>query len=297
MSFSSDVKTELCGLRTPQCCKMPLTYGFLLFSRAFGVRDIRMQTETEAAAHLFSKLIREVYSVDCKVSSGGGKKTVYRLEIQNEAERLKLLAAVDFGIYDGKINRDVLSRDCCKASFIRGAFLACGQISDPQKSCRVDFLVRDRERTNEFRQFLGENYIEANLSLRKNGSLIYIKRNEMIANLLTLMGVSGRSLELIETSILKSVRNNTNRARNCDSANLDRMVEASLKQRRAIDYLDKTGVLDTLPEHLIKAANLRRDNPDMSIKELCEISGEEISASSLNGRLKRLLDIYKEKIN
>lgn len=295
MSFSSDVKTELCEIRTPECCKMPLTYGFLLFSRAFSVRDIKMQTENEAAAVLFSRLISEVYSVDCKVTSGGGKKTVYRLEIESEAERLKLLAAVDFGIYDGKINRDVLTRECCKASFIRGAFLACGQISDPEKSCRVDFLVRDRKRADEFRSFLRENYIETNLSLRENGSLIYIKRNEMIANLLTLMGVSGRSLELIETSILKSVSNNTNRARNCDNANLDRMVEASLKQRRAIDYLDKSGVLETLPETLIKAANLRRENPDLSIKELCKISGGDISPSALNRRLKKLLEIYKEK--
>lgn len=296
MSFSSDIKTELCAVRTPLCCKMPLVYGFLLFSRSFSVKSIKMQTETEAAAMLLKRLICEVYSVECTVSSGGGKKTVYRLEIPNEADRLKLLASVDFGIYGGKINNEMFMRDCCKASFIRGAFLACGQISDPRKSFRVDFLVRDIDLAAEFRALLKENYIETNVSQRKNGRLIYIKRNEMVTNLLTLIGASGRSLELIETSILKSVKNNMNRATNCDSANLDRMVEASLNQRTAIDWLDKRGILAALPEELIATAKLRRENPDASIKELCAISGGIISPSGLNHRLKRITEIYEQRI-
>lgn len=295
MSFSSDIKTELCSVRISECCKMPLLYGFLLFSRSFSAKNIKMQTETEAVAKLFSRLIGEVYSVDCKINAGGGKRKVYCLSVPNEAERLKLLASVDFGVFGGKINPEAFLRDCCKASFIRGAFLACGQISDPQKSFRVDFLVRDSALAEEFRTLLSENYIDTNLSARQNGGLVYIKRNEMITNLLTLMGASSRSLELIETSILKSVKNNMNRARNCDSANLDRMVEASLNQRIAIDYLDKKGILPSLSEELIFTANLRRDNPDASIKELCAISGGVISPSGLNHRLKKLVELYDRR--
>ena len=294
MSFSSDIKTELCSLRVSGCCKQPLTYGFLLFSRAFSVGNIKMQTETEAVAKLFKKLINEVYSVDCDILSGGGKRKVYRLNIPSEAERLKLLASVDFGIFGGKINPEVFSRDCCKAAFIRGAFLACGQISDPQKSFRVDFLVRDKALAQEFTELLRENYINTNISKRQNGHLVYIKRNEMITNLLTLMGASGRSLELTEASVLKSVKNNMNRARNCDSANLDRVVEASLNQRIAIAYLDKKGILDTLPDELVFTANLRRDNPDASIKELCAAAGGVISPSGLNHRLNKLIELYKQ---
>ena len=295
MSFSSDVKTELCDIRLPECCKMPICYGFLLFSRSFSVEGIKMQTETQAVAALFKKLISEVYSVSCVIKNGTGKKTVYCLNVANEAERLKLLASVDFGIYEGNINREILSRDCCKAAFIRGAFLACGQISSPEKACRADFLIRDKGKAEEFKEFLRENYIETNLTKRQNCYVVYIKRNEMITNLLTLMGASMRSLELIENSILKSVKNNMNRARNCDNANLDRMVEASLKQRIAIEYLKKSGVLETLPQELIKTAKLRQDNPEASIKELCQIAGGDISASGLNHRLKKLMDIYKEK--
>ncbi|MBR4910151.1 MAG: DNA-binding protein WhiA [Clostridia bacterium] len=294
MSFSSDIKTELCASRPAECCKMPLTYGFLLFSRSFSVGSIKMQTSTEAVALFFKKLIGEVYGAECEVLKSEGKHPVWRLVIPDEADRLKLLASVDFGIHEGKINREAFSRECCRASFIKGAFLACGQISDPEKSFRVDFLIRDKERAEEFRGILKEKFIETNISARQNGYSVYIKRNEMITNLLTLMGASGRSLELIEASILKSVKNNMNRARNCDSANLDRMVEASLNQRRAIDWLDKKGILDTLPDELVATARLRRDNPDASIKELSAICGN-VSVSGINHRLNRLVDIYRQK--
>ena len=297
MSFSSDIKTELCELRPPEYCKMPLLYGFLLFSRSFSAKGIKMQTETEAVASLFSRLISEVYSAVCEVKTGGGKRKVYRLEIPNEADRLKLLASVDFGIYEGKINTETMENDMEVSSFIRGAFLACGQISDPKKSSRVDFLIRDMARAQEFRELLSNYNIKTNIANRSNGCVVYIKRNDMITDLLTLMGASLRSLELMEMSIISSVKNNMNRAANCDNANLDRMVEASVRQRAAIDFLEKNGILDTLDEALVKTANLRRENPDMSIKELCEISEDKISPSGLNHRLKKLVQIYELRKN
>lgn len=296
MSFSSQVKTELCEIRLAERYKEPFIYGFLLFSRSFSVKEIKMQTETEAVAKLFSRLLRETFSVNTEIKTGGQKRKVYRLEILNEADRLRLLAAVDFGIYDGSINIEAIGNLSAEACFIRGAFLACGQISDPQKNCRVDFFVRDKARADEFRELLLKHYIQTNISSRQNGYVIYIKKNEMITNLLALMGASVRSLELIETSILNSVKNNMNRAANCDNANLDRMVEASIKQRTAIDYLDKKGILQTLDSGLIATADLRRQNPEMSIKELCKLSDEPISPSGLNHRLRKLIEIYQEKV-
>ena len=295
MSFSSDVKTELCELRPPEHTKMPLLYGFLLFSRSFSVKGIKMQTETEAVARLISRLLREVYSVSTEIKTGGGKRKVYRLEISSEADRLRLLASVDFGVSEQKINAEVVTNDTAAAAFVRGAFLACGQISDPEKGCRVDFLIRDKELAQEFRALLKEHYIDTNFTARQNGYLVYIKRNEMITNLLALTGASLRSLELIKFSILSSVKNNMNRATNCDNANLDRMVEASLKQREAIEYLKSHGILQTLDDKLISAATLREQNPEMSIKELCAVSGGDISPSGLTHRLKKLTEIYESR--
>ena len=118
-------------------------------------------------------------------------------------------------------------------------------------------------------------------------------KSEMISNLLTFMGASSRSLELIESSILKSVKNNQNRGRNCDSANIGRTVEASLKQRKAIKYLKDNAYFESMPPELILAANLRVENPNSSLKELCSLSKDPITVSGLNHRLKRIVEFYE----
>lgn len=293
MSFCSVLKNELSVLKTHSCCREPLTYGFLLFSRAFSVKRICMQTENENTARLYAELLGSVYGAEVKVQSGGGSHVTWRAEVVSEADRLRILAAVDFGVYDGAINPEVFSRECCTASFIRGAFLACGHLSDPAVGYRVDFPVRDRRLAEELVRIMAENYITANISTRGKGYVVYIKRSEMIENLLTVMGASARSLELIETTIIKSVKNNMNRARNCDSGNIGRTVEASIAQRRAIDALAAADRLESLPPELLSAARLRRENPEASLKELCALSPEPLTVSGLNHRLRRIIEIYK----
>ena len=294
MSFCSDIKNELAEIKINKCCREPLTYGFLLFSRAFNIKKICMQTENERTARLYAEMLKKVYDVETEVVSGGGSHITWRAQVPNEADRLRILASVDFGIYDGAINEEVFSRECCAAAFIRGAFLACGHLSDPAAGYRVDFPVKDRRMAEELQKLMSKNFITANISTRGKGYVVYIKRSEMVVNLLTVMGASARSLELIETTIIKSVKNNMNRARNCDSGNIGRTVEASIAQRRAIDALERSDRLESLPPELYAAAVLRRDNPDASIKELCKLSGEPITVSGLNHRLRRIIEIYED---
>ncbi len=294
MSFCSDIKNELAEIKIHKCCREPLTYGFLLFSRSFNIKKICMQTENERTARLYAEMLKKVYDAETEVVSGGGSRTTWRAQVPSEADRLRILASVDFGIYDGAINPEVFSRECCAASFIRGAFLACGHLTDPAVGYRVDFPVKDRRMAEELQKLLSENYITSNISTRGKGYVVYIKRSEMVVNLLTVMGASARSLELIETTIIKSVKNNMNRARNCDSGNIGRTVEASIAQRRAIDALEKADRLQSLPPELYAAAVLRRDNPDASLKELCKLSSEPITVSGLNHRLHRIIEIYED---
>lgn len=292
MSFCSDIKSELAEIKINNCCREPLTYGFLLFSRSFNIKKICMQTENERTARLYAEMLAGVYGAETEVVSGGSASITWRAYVKSESDRLRILAAVDFGIYDGAINPNVFERECCAASFIRGAFLACGHLTDPSVGYRVDFPVKDRRLAEELVKLMSENYISANLSTRGKGYVVYIKRSEMVVNLLTLMGASARSLELIETTIIKSVKNNMNRARNCDSGNIGRTVEASIAQRRAIDALENADRLESLPPELYAAAILRRDNPDASLKELCKLSNEPITVSGLNHRLHRIIEIY-----
>lgn len=294
MSFCMDIKNELAEIKTHQCCKSALIYGFALFSRSFSAKRICMQTENEKAALLYAALLKEVFGVDVDIAVGGGKRPTYRAEVKSEGDRLIVLASVDFGIGDNTINGELLTKNCCKSAFARGAFLACGHLTDPEKSYRVDFSVKDESLAKELAAFLSEHYIDAHISRRGAGYNVYMKRNETIGNLLAFMGSSQRSLELIEISIIKSVKNNMNRSRNCDSLNISRTVEASIKQRKAIEYLQKRGILESLPRELYSAAMLRLNNPESSLKELCALSEEKITVSGLNHRLKKITEIYED---
>ncbi|MDO4607829.1 MAG: DNA-binding protein WhiA [Clostridia bacterium] len=294
MSFCSDIKAELTAIRVSRCCTSALTYGLLLFSRAFSIKKIAMQSETQDVVRLYSNLIERNYGAQVKITVGDSKNTNYRAEVPSEADRLKILASVDFGISDGKISHEFFNRACCEAAFVRGAFLACGQMSDPSVSYRVDFSVKNEALAYELREILARHSVAANISTRGKGFVVYIKRSEMIINLLALMGASARSLELIETTIMKDANNKTNRVFNCDGANIKKTIEASFKQRKAIEYLIKREMLQGLPQELIDAANLRLKYPEASLKELCKNSPDSITVSGLNHRLKKLIEIYND---
>jgi len=294
MSFCRDIKSELTEIKVSSCCANAITYGMLLFGRTFSVKKISMQSENENVTQLYKNLIEKNYDVQVKITRGNSKKVTYRAEVPSDSERLKILASVDFGIADGKISHEFFNRACCEAAFVRGAFLACGQMSDPDKGYRVDFPVKSKSLAEELRDILAKHSVAANISTRQSGYVVYLKRSEMVINLLTLMGASARSLEMIETTIIKSLKNNMNRARNCDSANISKTVEASIKQRTAIEYLKKRDILSSLPNELISAAMLRLSYPEASLKELCKNSSEPITLSGLNHRLKRIIDIYND---
>ena len=294
MSFCSDIKESLAKIRTPECCKEPFAYGLLLFGRSFSAKKVGMQTECEASANCYCDLLNRVYGVETTINVSQNKKTIYKASVESEADRLKILASVDFGVYEGKINRESFERDCCASSFIRGAFLSCGYITNPESQFRVDFYVRDINLAQEFVNLLSEHFITARISKRQSGCVVYIKKSEMIINLMTVMGASAKSLELIEMTIINGVKNNMNRARNCDSANIGKTVEASIRQRKAIQFLQNKGMLDSLPPELIAAAQLRLQNPQESLKELCKKSQETITVSGLNHRLRKIMSIYEE---
>ena len=297
MSFCSDIKTELTEIKVSRCCVQALTYGLLLFGRSFNVKRISMQSENRAVAKLYSAYITKNYDAQVQITVGNSKNVTYRAEVVDEIDRLKILASVDFGIIDGKISHEFFNRDCCEAAFVRGAFLACGQMSDPTKSYRVDFPVKSESLANELREILAKHSVVANISTRGSGFVVYIKRSEMIINLLALMGASVRSLELIETTIMKEVNNKTNRMFNCDGANIKKTIEASIKQRQAIEYLIKREMLSSLPDELIAAAKLRMRYPESSLKDLCRNSPEPITVSGLNHRLKKIIEIYNDIIS
>lgn len=244
-------------------------------------------------AQLYAGLIKSIFGVTAEITCGGSVRPTYIARVASEADRLKILACYDYGIADKLINNDIITRECCFQSFIRGAFLSCGNINDPQKEYRAEFSVRSEKLADEFSVLLSGYGISLKKAKRQNVTVLYTKESACIEDLLTLMGVPHRTLDIMDTKILKSVKNNINRRSNCDNANISKTVEASIKQRRAIDYLKQHGILESLPAELISAADLRQNNPDSTLAELCRLSEEPLTVSGLNHRLKRLMEIYE----
>jgi len=296
MSFCADVKNELAALKVARCCKPSMVYGFMLFARAFSFKRISIQTTNENVANLYCNLVWDVYKIHPELTCGGNVKPTYKAEIVSEAERLKILAFADFGIEENIIDRTLFIRECCTHNFVRGAFLACGNINDPEKEYRAEFNIKNEKIADELLTLLEECGIRMRKVNRKNGFQLYSKESSTIEDLLTLMGAGKQTLNVIDTKIIKSIKNNINRARNCDSANISKTVEASIKQRRAIDYLEKNDMLYSLPQELLTAALLRKENPNATLKELCRMSNESLTVSGLNHRLKRIMDIYAELV-
>ncbi len=295
MSFCSDVKNELINIRPSACCKPSYIYGFMLFGRSFSIKRISLQTNNENVANEYAEIIKHTYKAQVEITVGGTVRPTYKAEVKSEADRLKILALIDFGISETVIDRSLFLRDCCVPSFIRGAFLACGNINDPEKEYRAEFCVKNEALADDFNTILAEHGINLKKTIRGKVTVLYTKDSGVIEDLLTLMGDTLRTLDVMDTKIMKSVKNNINRARNCDNANISKTVEASIKQRAAIEFLEKTDRLYSLPQELLEVALLRRDNPEATLKELCKISPATISLSGMNHRLKRIIEIYENE--
>ena len=295
MSYCSLVKDELINIRLSGCCKSSYIYGFMLFGRSFSVKRIALQTGHENVAKAYSEIIKHTYKADVEIKCGGNARPTYIAEVKSESDRLKILAMIDFGISETVIDKTLFVKECCVQSFIRGAFLACGNINDPEKEYRAEFTVKNETLANDLHGLLNEYGINLKRTSRGKNTVLYTKDSSVIEDLLTFMGDTARTLDFMDTKIMKSVKNNINRARNCDNANISRTVEASIKQRTAIEFLEKTDRLYSLPGELLEIALLRKNNPEATLKELCKISKTPITISGLNHRFKRIIEIYEKE--
>ena len=291
MSFSSRVKDELCLVRPSSCCKTAELYGLLLFGRSFSSESISIQTEHGGVAERYASLLRQVCDIGPVVSSAGGRRELQTVTVTGEADRRRVLHHFDHSARDIqlRIRGARLQRDCCAGAFVRGAFLACGSLTDPQKDYHLEFLVPHLPLASDFMAFLSGRGFAPRMVMRGSAAVIYFKESDHIEDLLTLMGATNSTLELMNIKIYKNVRNKVNRITNCETANLTKTVNAAVAQLEAIDRLEQTGRLAALPPELQEAAALRRDNPEMSLSELCAMCRNPITRSGFNHRLRKLV--------
>lgn len=191
-------------------------------------------------------------------------------------------------------DRLLVERSCCKLSYIRGAFLAAGSITDPEKGYHFEIVCRNDFQAELLIDLLKDFEIEAKVIERKKYQVVYIKDGEMIVNVMCLMGAYVSLMQMENVMILKDMRNSVNRKVNCETANINKTVNAAVRQIEDIRYIEETKGLKYLPENLRAIARVRMDEPDMPLKELGQMVDPPVGKSGVNHRLRKISEIANE---
>ncbi len=290
-SFSLKLKSELSKLKPTGCCRIAECYGLLLFSRSFCKSDISMRTESRETAELYSSLIKLCFGAHTVTTESD---RFYTVTVTGEADRNKIVNYYDSGEADWIMNPKFLRRICCRWSFVRGAFLACGSMNTPEKGYHLEFAVKDPTLAFAFSAFLELFGHKPRHSNRKSVTAVYYGDSTSIEEILGGMGATQYSLEIMEVKVVRDMRNKLNRKNNFETSNIDKTVGAAIKQNEAIAFLEQNRLLQMLPEELYVVAVARRDNPDASLSALCNIVGGGISRSGINHRLQRIISTADE---
>lgn len=296
MSFSHEVKEELCSVITDRDKEYACLYGMLLFCRHFDADEILFQTENKLAADMFVRLADRVIGRQNIVSVSESPKkngtVLYSLRIPEESDREEIIFRfrISSRTLIHRIQEDIIDNNNVFA-FIAGAFLSCGSMTEPIKEYHMEFAVPYEDLCTDLKAVLERLGISSKYVERKGLYVLYFKGSEDIEDMLTMMGATKSSIELMNVKILKDVRNKANRIANCDAANIERTLRASEKQIEDIEYIMNTEGFDSLTPELRNMAELRLENPDVSLKELGEMLDKPVGRSGANHRLKKLSEI------
>ena len=292
VSFSSQLKTELCKIKPTGCCRLAETYGLLLFGRSFCKEDISIRTANADTAEMYSSLLKVCFSVHTVTEVKNGWHTV---SVPGEGDRERVINHFTGGESDWIFNPKHVKRTCCRQAFIRGAFLSSGSMNDPENSYHLEFAVKDPTLSFAFAAFLELCGYKPKTSTRKSVTALYYNNSTVLEDLLGTMGAMNVTLELMETKIVKDMRNKLNRVTNFETSNITKTVNAAVAQNEAIKFLENNNFLGLLPEELFEVAMLRKNNPDASLSDLCSLCNGAISRSGMNHRLKKIIDIAEDK--
>ena len=307
MSFSSNVKSELSHhFGNARHCNIAELSAILNMCGHIANNGekfcVKIQTENPAAARKYFTLLKKTFNIDREVltrrNSQLKKNMVYMLFINNKQQAEKMLQACGIlkfengrGRISNNIDELVVNSVCCKRAYIRGAFLAAGSISDPEKMYHLEFACSSEACSEDLRDLINSFGLEAKIVMRKEHYVVYLKEGEQIVDMLNIMGAYKALLDLENIRIIKDMRNNVNRKFNCEMANLNKTVYASVRQTEDIELILKRMDLSQLPQSLSDIAHLRLEYPDASLKELGQMLNPPVGKSGVNHRLRKLAEI------
>ena len=295
MSYSYNTKAELCRL-TPEsaCCAVAECYGMLLYGNTFSVREIRIVTGNKILGKRIVDLFLSAFKTSFDIMPDEDEPGKQAYIITDEKKISRIFETYGFtkeNVLAHHVNLGVLEDECCGKSFIRGAFLAGGAVTDPAKSYHLEIVTDHFNVSRQTYSLLLEMGFSPKETSRSGNYIIYFKQSTAIEDFLTFIGAPIHAMEIMSAKIEKDVRNTVNRKVNCDTANVSKTVDASAAQIEAIERIKAAGAFDNLPEKLRESAELRVLYPELSIKELAEASTPPVTKSCMNHRMRKLAEI------
>ena len=299
MSFSSDVKTELCR-ESPgkKCCALAEAYGVLLYAGEFSPRQVRIMTACPAFADRLPRLFRRAFGLDFDRTvpprQAGGKRSF----LLTDPDKLRTVFTA-FG-YDPDravahhLNLAMVESDCDRVAFLRGAFLAGGSVTDPARGYHLELATSHESVCREVRALLLEMGFEPKDAVRGRNWLTYFKNSGAIEDFLTTLGASVSAMGVMQAKVEKHMANAMNRITNCDMANADKVTDAAAQQLDAIRAIEAGPGLDSLPPVLQQTALLRIANPSCSLADLAQLAFPSVSKSCMSHRLRKLTELGRE---
>ncbi len=299
MSFSGSAKAEICK-EFPQkpCCALAECFGILLFCNSFGIDGIRIITESREFAKSLPKLFRKAFSLNFDVlpeEDAAGKLVFQISRPEKIATVMTRCGFAPTGAVSLHLNLPAVEEECCRAAFLRGAFLAGGSVTDPGKGYHL-------EMTTTHKCVCGETYMLTHeamgfypkTAVRGGAHVLYLKQSERICDFLTFLGAPVAAMGIMEARLEKELNNKVNRRCNCDDANISKVVDAAQEQLTAIHILREKRLLEQLPHKLLQAAVAREENPSASLTELAAMMEPPITKPAMNHRLQKLVTMSKE---
>ena len=300
MTYALLAKNELArrefGARCCQCAELA---AFIRMGGNIQISGRRLTlnvvTSNPAVARRIFTLFKNVFNLSSEIIVRKKiklkKNNVYLIRISEQSkvkEVLSCLGLMEGGILIRELDSSISKRKCCRRSYLRGAFLAAGSVSNPESSYHLEIYTDYREQAEQLVSLIETFNLKPKITTRKNGFLVYIKDSEQIVVLLNIIGAHSALLNFENIRIVKGIRNSINRLVNFETANVNKTVDAAVKQSEYIKLIDRAVGVDSLPAPLRELAELRLQHPEASLQELGELLAPPLGKSGVNHRMRKL---------
>lgn len=311
MSFAAEVKKELTSLEVHREHAKAELAALIRMNGSLSINNqqfvLNVQTENAAIARRIYSLLKDHYNVRSELlvrrKMKLKKNNVYIVRLKQETKRVLLdLDIMDRLMFHSHVSDEIMGNAQKMRSYLRGAFMASGSVNNPETSrYHLEIYSIYEEHNQDICDMLNYYGLNARALERRNGFISYLKGAEKIADFLTLIGATNSMLKFEDVRIVRDMRNSVNRLVNCETANMNKTIDAASKQIDNIEFIQQRVGLGALPEKLQEIAELRLEHPEVSLKELGEmIPSGAISKSGINHRIRKInefADRLRDKVS